>query len=337
MFISESYKEFLQFYEYFQKNNEVIIWGAGENTRLNIDILKDSFNIKAIIDSDNNKVNSYISGIPVLPVNSYFENMKNSILLISPADCDIVKSLVNNNLKLNVNFFYMDKILAMVMFFKYNKLIIPQIQIPLTTRCSLKCKYCSLNIPYYKEPFDIPIESITDSLRLFFKIADKINHLTLIGGEPFLYPNLSQIIESMSKNFEDKISTISVCTNGTIIPKKDVLECFRGNNVLVKISDYSSSVNYREKIKSLEEILQDNGIKYKINKMDSWVDFNILSNKSINGNSNMDDCGMFAPSIVDNNLYYCNLLWSAINIGLIQKSDEDIFCFSNIDTSCDYL
>ena len=58
--------------------------------------------------------------------------------------------------------------------------------------CNLKCKWCYAKDTNYQKADDI-------DLRLAYDIVDlceelKINHITLIGGEPTIYPHLSKII-----------------------------------------------------------------------------------------------------------------------------------------------
>ena len=64
------------------------------------------------------------------------------------------------------------------------------LEIPLTTKCSLKCKYCSNLIPCYKRPKDYDINILTDSIKTFLKCINKIVYIRLLGGEPFLSDNL---------------------------------------------------------------------------------------------------------------------------------------------------
>lgn len=57
-----------------------------------------------------------------------------------------------------------------------------------------------------------------------------------IGGEPFLYPHLQEIVEYLIG--QKKVLGIMLITNSTIMPAPQVLELLRNPKVFVEISDY---------------------------------------------------------------------------------------------------
>jgi len=74
--------------------------------------------------------------------------------------------------------------------------------------CNLKCKWCYAKDTNYQKNDDIDIKLAYDIVDLCEEL--KINHITLIGGEPTIYPNLPEVISySRSK----KISC-GIVTNG---------------------------------------------------------------------------------------------------------------------------
>ncbi len=65
--------------------------------------------------------------------------------------------------------------------------------IMLTTLCTLKCKGCYLMIPDQK-PWNADIETIKASLPRIFEIFDYFDQICLMGGEPFLYKDLVEVL-----------------------------------------------------------------------------------------------------------------------------------------------
>ncbi len=94
---------------------------------------------------------------------------------------------------------------------KYNRL-----RIEITGRCNLLCKYC------YNEKFNSnKISNKELSLKEIKKLIDEgiqlgIENVLLIGGEPFLHPDIIQILDYIKKNG----LSLSITSNGTIITEK---------------------------------------------------------------------------------------------------------------------
>lgn len=79
------------------------------------------------------------------------------------------------------------------------------------------------------------------------KKSDLINEFVLIGWEPFLYKKLPDIIEYIGKKYRNQINIFSITTNGTITPKRDVLEMCKKYHVLIRISNYSEQIKRLKK------------------------------------------------------------------------------------------
>lgn len=81
----------------------------------------------------------------------------------------------------------------------------------ITNMCNCKCHHC------YK---DAKFTGSTLDLSLFYKLCDtfkeKTPRIVLTGGEPFIHPNIQEIIENSTKYFET-----SILTNGLLIDKVD--------------------------------------------------------------------------------------------------------------------
>lgn len=142
---------------------------------------------------------------------------------------------------------------------------IPQIQIPVTMRCTLRCKECNSYIPYVREAEDFKEESIVLAVDKLLTAYDRIGNVLLYGGEPLLYPSLDRLVNHFCTN--SRIEKITVVTNGTILPNKSLQEEMKSNKVLVRISDYGKLSRKKEE---LLDLLKEAGIHTEITDFKYW-------------------------------------------------------------------
>lgn len=93
------------------------------------------------------------------------------------------------------------------------------IQIPLTNKCNLRCKMCT--IPLSQENRELTREEIGDIISQAGRM--KIREAVLTGGEPFLRGDLTEIIKCCVKNGLRSVLT----SNGTIIDETMAQEVIR--------------------------------------------------------------------------------------------------------------
>lgn len=147
------------------------------------------------------------------------------------------------------------------------KLVFNRIQYVVSERCSLKCADCSHLMQYYRHPQDIDLSKYKESFDLLLGTVDYIAELRILGGEPFMNGDMHQLIEWYHDS--DKIQSISVYTNGTIIPNDTILKALQRDKVKVHISNYKLNAFW---IQKLAPILDEYHIKYFIRKYDAWQD-----------------------------------------------------------------
>lgn len=116
------------------------------------------------------------------------------------------------------------------------KLILPRMIMIVTTKCTLRCRHCSNLMPHYEHPWDLDIRAWRADIRQLFSIVDGIVDVNVLGGEPFLYPWLAEVLEELLGN--EKIQSIDITTNATKIPQQRVLELLGDPKITVEISDY---------------------------------------------------------------------------------------------------
>lgn len=92
---------------------------------------------------------------------------------------------------------------------------------------------------------DIPLERICDDIDRFFDAMDSLGTVTVMGGEPFMHPDLSKIIKKLltKKNF----GIVSIATSGTYPIKPEQLEGLEDKRVNVSFSNYEHAITENQK------------------------------------------------------------------------------------------
>lgn len=147
------------------------------------------------------------------------------------------------------------------------------------TRCNLRCRLCCEYVPKNKPFEDMTIGQEQAILDAFFNVVDHVNILHLTGGgEPFLHPELSGLIEK-AMEYKEHFDNLMLFTNGTVPMCDNVLDTMvkHNNKILLQVSQY----HIRPEIeKENEKILIQNRINCRVRKyygdnqdFGGWVDF----------------------------------------------------------------
>ena len=196
-----------------------------------------------------------------------------------------------------------------------NKTEIPYVEMFVTTRCNLRCKYCSNLIPYLTVKEDERFEDVTEDLRLLLEKVDCIYRLKIHGGEVFLHPELKSIVEFVDS--QPKIKSVRIATNGSIVPSQEVLGCLANSKAVVQISDYSFTQNKREE---LLKALTANGVKYIFLEGQEWRDMGEVAARK---ESSYEECSIKrCVSLCDGKIYLCSRTAIIAKLGLC--ADEGI-------------
>ena len=142
-----------------------------------------------------------------------------------------------------------------------------RLQYIVTERCSLRCKDCVSLMQYYQKPEDVDIDYYRESFERLLNLADNISELRIFGGEPFMNRGTYKLIERYAPL--EKIASIQVYTNGTIIPDENNLHAMESDKVTLHISNY---IHNEERISHLVERIKNYAIKYFVRQYDSWED-----------------------------------------------------------------
>lgn len=211
---------------------------------------------------------------------------------------------------------------AITSFEDKKKLSIQSLDLVLTEKCSLKCKDCSNLMQFYAKPVDEDYNQLIESLDKFMKTVDYVYEIRLIGGEPFMYKKIDEVLNKILtyKN----CGNIIVYTNGTIVPNEQKLKTFKNDKIYFKISNYGSISRNVEK---LEKTLKEKKIHYITERITKWQDCAKIESydrpleltKQIFGNC----CVNEALTLLHGKLYLCPFAAHAENLHAIPRAPED--------------
>lgn len=198
-------------------------------------------------------------------------------------------------------------------------LFFPQVEIALTTRCTLRCKDCSNLMQYYEKPKDCSFEINMISVSNFLDAVDYVDRFILLGGEPFLYKELPIILEKILNN--DKVRRVWIYSNGTILPKDPILhELMKNKKVLLYISNYGQ---LSTKLNEIKALCSEKGIALKIADENSeWISAGDITKRGRSREElelQFKNCGLSCYNMLNGRLCYCARSSSAVELGVVKN------------------
>ena len=203
------------------------------------------------------------------------------------------------------------------------ELIIPYVELVLTTVCNLRCSGCSALIYRYKKPEHIDQDINIKSLKNLLEACDSLTYLRLLGGEPLCYPKLKEIIKFLKT--QSNIRKIAIVTNGTMtIQDEELIELLKDDRFHFSISRYD---NFSDKYDKLIKQLDENKIKYiPMREEYEWIDYGDFTkrnrtNKQVN--KQFLKCNHKVRSLLKGKLFQCFRCSHATNLNLINLKESD--------------
>lgn len=209
-----------------------------------------------------------------------------------------------------------------------NKVHIFQSDVLVTERCNLNCSHCNMFIPHFEAPKHRELENMINDIDSYFSIVDYVSVFHLVGGEPFLHPQIQDVIQHILTNYADKIDKFIITTNGSIAPKPSTIELLKSSDVILSISNYSDKLQkLKSKVERVIDIYKSNGIKHYVRNEIEWYDFgdlrvkkNLPTDKLI---KHFDSCTAPFRGLNDGKFYYCHLNTGAVLTKLFPLDKND--------------
>ncbi len=221
------------------------------------------------------------------------------------------------------------KNIASIWPYKYKNIVhIFQSDVLVTEKCSLNCSHCNMFMPHYEFPIHRELDTIISDIDSYFNIVDYVSVFHLVGGEPFLYPNIENVITHILKNYITKIDKLIITTNGTILPKDTIIQLLKNNDVILSVSDYSDKLEFvKSKITKVLNVYKNNNINHYVRNEIEWYDFGDLRVKKNLPTDDLikhfDSCTAPFRGLNDGKFYYCHLNTSAVRTKLFPLSEND--------------
>lgn len=321
--------------ESFRK--EIYVFGAGKIGVKIASYLERFGLLGGFIDNDIKKHKMILINKPILLLEEYLSERDSIAIIIAVSKRyakDIEQQLIDVNLQQRKDFFiydeFMDNLFPVITTYFFNKSYMHLAQITLTERCSLKCKKCAhacYNVDNTAN--DMPLQEAYRSADSFFTKVDFIREFVLIGGEPFLYRNLADVITYVGEKYRKQMDIYSITTNGTIVPSKDVLEACRKYGILLRISNYSSAIpRLKESHRKLISALDEYKIEYRLAPVEGkWIDYGFeyldRGTREEELIQVFDNCHTPCREVRGNKLYFCVMARSVSdNLHLNEGMDD---------------
>ena len=134
------------------------------------------------------------------------------------------------------------------------------LEIQITDFCNLNCKGCSHCAGLAQKGSHVPVDSFERDLIRLKTLFPKIDKIRILGGEPFLNPDLDKYFEIAADLYED--ADVRVVTNGLLCLKRapDFYQKMRKMDIGLDITVYPPTLKYLEQIK---EMLDSYEIRYQ--------------------------------------------------------------------------
>lgn len=206
--------------------------------------------------------------------------------------------------------------------------ILNYLQFRIIDHCNLNCKSCGSVCNRHTPHSYVPAESFEKDVRLLRERIPIIGRIHILGGEPFLHPELDRILDISRKYYEETL--ITVVTNGLLIEEmsEKLIESFRKNRVAINISGYPPVM---KNIDRIAKFISCHRIVYSVRPVEKFCNFRRMNHRS-DIKKAWDSCVMNSCTNYKGGILCgCSMIEAfekmnmQFNMGYCMKKDEDYF------------
>ena len=183
-------------------NKKVYFFDCGEVARTVSKIYKNILPIDGFISEDEANIGKFINGLQVNSLQNVIETKNFFIVVATNKNLKkIYERLKNLGLTPEKNFCHYKEYIRKYFEAVFNatgKLKQDYLELYVTDRCSLRCKSCILFAPRSCPQIDRNFDDVKRDVDLYFKFVDEVAVFRLMGGEPFLYNNIDDLLKFMT-------------------------------------------------------------------------------------------------------------------------------------------
>ncbi len=225
-------------------------------------------------------------------------------------------------------------ICSLLIWYKYGKLYFSDVDNFITNNCNLRCKDCIIRHTHRKNKRKLPPEEVLRHLDEIFEKVDYVGKLIFGCGDGLIYDHLPELLDYAGSRYGGRIQKITLITNGTIIPKPEVLAAMKRNNIHVIIDDYRDTVELaKTNFPKLVALLAENGIRHTELKHPFWYDMRLgedvnshMSEVDLTAHMAGCDCGNQSQVYYGwdgQKVYRCLLSALAVEFGMVRETENE--------------
>ena len=308
----------------------IVLYGYGTVGKSCLKKMQSDFSVDFIMDRDTEKSGRHISGIPVYAPEDGLAALAGQKIIVMTGGrvyLEISSFLRGRGLEEFKDYCSIEFFITHWYWEAKGMNCVMELHSAITMNCTLKCKHCNMFVPFYERNVTYDIDHLKDDADMLFKYVDYVFCYTLLGGEPFLHAHIGEFIRYLAETYGDKIGTIKIVTNGTLLPGPETIEVLRKYPVWVSISDYTGCVPYGERLGELRRIFDENAVDYTVSGLGKWLAFGFPDNPVCIGEdacaSHMRECSPIFHGYNDKKIFYCHVAWSAQKIGRYALQEKD--------------
>ncbi len=329
--------EYDRMYQKINKKKGFYLFGAGDYGNQFFRIFEKKIYIKGYIDNDLGKQEVKVNGKRCYALDEITLGQDEGIVVTMSqiARVNPLEQLKASGYKKDEDFFIIEEFLSVYHVYKNDEVYFSSISFLPSTACNLNCKNCLNFNPFAKQFYVREWEALVSDIDLFFSCVDRIMLFHVSGGEPMLYKHTADLITYIDQNYGERIDTLRTVTNGTVLPKEEVLQKLSKCNFEVTVDDYRKAVpRFNERFDDLIRKFEEYDIRYYINKVDSWID--LAPEKTDYSDwpedrirQHRESCNQSWQELRNGKLYSCNYAAYATVAGLAGDQDmEEVYDLS---------
>lgn len=320
--------EYDAYWNEIREIRSVYLFGAGLVGKSVKHLLQGKLEIIGFIDNDESKQGRMIEGLPVFRSDEVkYDGHTAVVVTLSPE----MAGAVLFDLKEKGIFAYdMHTFLPVYFMYARKELVITSLSYLPTTACNLRCKNCLNFVPYLKKQTFRDISRLKADVDLLFSKVDYILLFHISGGEPFLYPQIGELLSYVGKAYRKQIGRLEITTNGTVLPVGDVCKTLKKYDAGVVLDDYRDALpEYQGAFASICGQFEKYGVSYRIQKAESWIDLNPTQQPKHFSKQEMREhfnlCNVPWQEYREGRFYLCNYSAYADIAGLYRVKENECF------------
>lgn len=255
-------------------DKSIVIYGAGDyGSKCYLNLSGENKIVIGFVDGSPQKIDTLFLGYRVYSIDAYKNNETTYVVASKYHWREMVLTLVNKGIqRARIIIYYSTDVYVRLNEFKNDELdeYFAERKLPnkwlsfdyhLVEHCNLNCKGC-LHFSNIAEKEYADINDFKKNIqRIKMVFGGRVKHIALLGGEPFLHPNIIDFVKIARLELGEV--DIEVITNGTLLLNKDdaFWNEFNQYNPRLTLTFYPELIDYSKVV----DLLKKMNVTYSIN------------------------------------------------------------------------